>query len=367
MKRFIHATGWVGFPALLMLFPCVAQAGDEQLEQVIRDWQARRRIATTAEYRAEGTRTDMPGIFDDWPKKKHVTPISFTWLFDFHRNRCRKEALQHFFFLPLSAYAPLYRVEAYDGRRMLIYEPREKNTNAVRTPSEAQPDLTEQTEDYLNLFFSYFEDPVFLAHGLVKTRQGRPLPKAFLSPLDAADFVLNGEGEIGGTRCLVLRTKPDPADRVQEYWVDPTRCSAVLRYSSYTAEVPLAQFDITYKATQWGWLPEGWTYTDYDYRPAKKGTVCILFAFTVKNIAINPAVSGEEFRIDRKPGMILLKNASNKSYRVRDDGSLEDFIETDGQPRRLYLGWSLGIMVVFVLGGLAALGIRRRRRRKVAS
>ena len=270
----------------LLLLPRGLDGGDMELAKVLGDWQARQRIAIAAEYKVKGTRTDLAGRFGESPKEDHSGTMKIRWLFNFGHNWLRKEMSQEMFFDSLNVYAPTFKVEAYDGQQMALYEPREKNTSSYYTPIEGQPDLYRQSKDYMTSVLGFLDDPILLAHGLVTSNRVRPTPNHLIVNLNAADFAVYGKSNSGGIDCVIVRTRPDRYGSQGEYWVDPARSSAIVRYTRFRKDQPFAKFDIDYQETKSGWLPSHWVYTDYFFDASNKGKVATIYELSVASITI---------------------------------------------------------------------------------
>lgn len=344
----------------------LAQSSETDLTTAIRDWQSRQEIARSVKYEANGTCTFPAGRFGESPKEDFTCELRDAWLLHFANNWARKEQNRQEFFPERNVFAPTYRKQVYDGENYVTYAPRERNTSTSYTPSAKQPDVMQLQASQLNLFLSDQDLPVFFAHGVIPTRQATIRANHLVLPLQSSQFSAHGRGEHDGVVCVILRSGPDPYGGLYEYWVDQNQRSAIRSYTHSIEGKSRTHFDVRYKKTEWGWLPDSWIFTWYDL----DGKINEVDRLTVTSISINPEVVKGDFQIPLTPGRVVAKSGEGPTnyYRVSSDGVLIDFVEADSQSGTSLMRWVLGSVVALAMIVLAlTIVIVRRTIRKQAS
>lgn len=345
-------------------------------------WQARQKAVRTARYVVSGTVEFLrPDVHDDppIPAGEQTKPFTATVLLDLHDNRCRIEfshdwpardgkvrkrsGIVTFNGVEARQGRPREIVEAQGGFDILISKKAPDGVTGGAPPSELWPML--------------------FAHGVIPTIH-QPIDLHRLTrPLSSDDFVSHGRHALRGIPCQLLRTEPLMGSKanIDEYWVQPERRSAVVRYVSLTDDKPWLRLDIDWGESEAGWMPRKWTHAYYT--PDGKN-LTRLHTLKVDRFEVNPTVSDADFTIPAVPGMkevivaeyppegvrVQPGHVGRRTYRIADDG---EWILTDSQGWKALDGtpiplpsrwgwwpWAVG-GVGLVLGGWAVYRWRRRR------
>ena len=119
--------------------------------------------------------------------------------------------------------------------------------------------------------------------------------------------------QLDGRRCTVVGNSSGPLRR--EFWVDPTRDCAILRYVLTHSGKPVFQIDATYKLHEGiGWLPSAWR---IDSRVAAEFSTA---SSVVTDCQINPAIDIAEFQPKFPAGTMVTDSQTDSEYLVKSDG-----------------------------------------------
>jgi hypothetical protein len=253
---------------------CASGAGDDVVEKMKRDFDARYKRFGRVRYQLEGTGSTTKGTVsalmaykDPMPAADTSWPEQVLWVVDFANARFRKEARGYIFHLEKGVLANCGQFEVFDGKRQATFDPRELNTSLVKTPGPMQPDVYLQNQTNTRGFFLYCDYPILFAHGIVPSRSGQVNLLALRDDDRWNWFVHTGDATIDGRTCAILRYRNpnDPGTVFDEYWVDLEKTSAVIRWKSYYSESssPTQQLEVDYQRSDHGWLPDRWTATAY--------------------------------------------------------------------------------------------------------
>jgi hypothetical protein len=364
-----------------------AQTVDPRLAKVFADWEKRQQGIIRVRYSVAGEVVLPKGSFNNDPDLNHRgkgdfpaddlrSQSKFTLLLDFEKNRFRIESSGKVMHLGKGQLIPRVTTHVFDGASFKAAIPRLQNSDAVFKPAPLDPDVAVATGvlDHLTMESNYW--PLFLGHGIVPTVH-TPLKDNQLrfSP-EAKYWNIFGEGVHKGQRCLVLRTKvfPGPSPHFDEYWVDVSRGSAVVKQVSFSNGKPLFDWDIQYQRTALGWLPRNWTWASY-----LRGKAHSLETMHLQDFSFDPVISDQDFDIAIEPGMIVVKAdytgnqehdnapAAVKKYRISDNGDWNEIVRGVEQkpaasPRTWWLISSLAALAM--ISGLLILAWRSKRRPK---
>lgn len=322
------------------------------LQQVRADWQGRLRRTESMFYRLVGTATKLKGtvvdandpdlppgvdVGDGYPKEDYTHACNVTWLFDLKHNLFRKEVEDQSFSVPMLIWCPSFKVEGFDGSHFWTYAPKDGRNSSEQCPNRHKVDIAIQTDHRTVWNFTAFDQPVLMAHGLF------PLSGVFehrnLRGLSVDHLTLQsvGTARIDQRVCWVARALPPGSDRAEpgydQFWIDPQRQSAVLRWERYFRGKIYARLEIDYQETAHGWLPRGWKTTWYKAE-VDPPTVVSMYRTIVEELKVNESPKRSEFEMPLKPGMLILdKTADYRTYRVAADGkTLEDFRPRNAPP-----------------------------------
>jgi hypothetical protein len=337
-----------------------------ELNKILRDWEYRRLQTRSMSYSLKGrgviprgTHTgdpDLPPEFKgrEVPSADHSFPLAINLSVDFVNNLARCEVKRESFYINKGSFIPDHEISLYDGKRLKRHTPRESNTNDQHPPSKAQPDLWEDVGS--NHFFPQDVFPLFFVHGRIPSGGG-PDPTKLNDSLDPSLFRMAGYGEYAGRKCTILRaTIHERSNTVDEFWIDETRRSAILRWVRMVKGRTLFNSNVGYPETGSALWPESCDWTWYNMR---RGAVLNSFSLKVTDFKLNPDLDPADFRAEPTPGTVV----ANKEgvFKVQDDGSLTRFLFNHEQPPPSSW-WSSRWVILVIVVGVAALGVFLWRR-----
>jgi hypothetical protein len=180
----------------------------------------------------------------------------------------------------------------------------------------------------------------------------------------------------GGVPCQVIRTQALKLSTTSydEFWVDPARDSAIVRYVMYSGKNIFNNIDMQYQKTPHGWLPKQWVFTHYS------GTMpSVIYRMHVESWSANPGMSDADFDIPTAPGMIVEETvldetnhplvnpkSATRVYRYGEDGSRTEIPDSYGRPRSLgkethWWYWAAGGVIVLIAAGFLIWRVLRNR------
>ncbi|HZU36139.1 MAG TPA: hypothetical protein VFA18_09530 [Gemmataceae bacterium] len=325
------------------------------------------------------TITNRPLVPESPPRDKAV-PNNFTFGLDIAGGRYRidQTTRERFHAGKREAWYTRATVCAFDGKATQQATPHQPDMPPELARGLQNPDARIITGNVRAGVLAYDYWPLLFGHGIIPTWLFGPVPGARLRRLpEARTLSVAGHAHYQDRDCLVLRTRPMRLGIViyDEYWVDPERQSAVLRYATYAGGKADTDLEMTYARTALGWLTQRWTYT---FRP--NGRTKFYNQMRVQQTEFNPALDDETFKVDLKPGMIVVKQVmggkadnpvqppltARAYYEVEDDGGLR-LLKTQLAPERH--GWPAYVwaLIGLVCALLALLGGRLWYRRRAAS
>jgi hypothetical protein len=387
MKTAFYRIFSVCLAGLCLFFPALsslrAQPNAEQVERVFRDWQKRQERMQRIRYvvrgeciRPKGSYTDEMGrpLVPPQPPRDIAEKQDTVFLLDISGQRFRMERDHQTYWDRDKKLVPCLATTVFDSQSSYTAIPREENASAgyIREPSEADVTISKNDAGYrpLKAVNAYWLSPLLIAHGIVPQLAAAP---SFVDKLDIDDFIAQGQAVYDGKPCLVLRTFPTPAGTAKcfdEYWVDLTRDSAVLRHSQYINDKLLTDAEIVYQQTSRGWLPQRWVGTTRDYT---KGNIINLTRLNVQEFNIDPLVSDRDFQVDIKPGMLISVTEytplsqtnqlgiQRTMYRVDANGHWREIGKESNSPLRSLWGRLLSLAAIIAVIALAYLLWRRLR------
>lgn len=396
MKTVLYVICLVSLAGLgASLAPCslFAQPSNGQVERVFRDWQMRHDTIQRMRYLVKGqsiiprgSATDDMGkaLEPPEPAKDIAQKQDTVLLLDIPGTRFRMEQETQFYNYGQKKLLPLHKITIFDGNTLYGEIPREVNAQAgyVRQPLEPDLCISKNYAAYrpLKAINAYWLSPLLFAHGLVPQLAAAP---SFLDKLDIDDFNVRGQAVHAGKTCLVLRTFPVPSGTARcfdEYWVDVSRDSAVLRHLAYMNDKLLTDLDVSYQQTTHGWIPLSWVGITRDYT---KGNLINVTRLRAQEFSFEPLVAESDFRVDVKPGMVILEDdfgspkveqgslrPQRKSYQVATDGHWQEIGMQSGLPvASTWRRWlSLAeIVVVITVGYSVVRRVKRGLRRRCSS
>lgn len=358
-----------------------APQANADLATVFKDWQSRQGILKSARYVVTGT-TEYKD--KDLPPGNPLRPRRYVLLLDLVKKHYRFDETQDAIYMngvedPAKwEYRTRISTSAYDGKLLQKYRHRKAN--------RIDEDLSDLSIGKGNLGphagLGNEVWPIFFAHGIVPTVHSPLLVDKWLLSHDPEEFDLAGRQMLRAQNCLLVRTDPvgGSGSLSDEFWIDPGRKSAILRYVYFTGTDPWSRFDISWKDTPHGWWVDRWSEAW-----STGGRVQRITRFRVESFEANPIISKGDFTLPAEPGMKVTvgerppigkgldpTKGALTTYRISPSGAWDEvsakgFTTTDGKElpperRRRWIAWTLG-------GGAATIGVLlfylRRRRRKI--
>jgi hypothetical protein len=369
-----------------------AQGPAVSLDRIFEGWQKRQERVQRIRYTVVGQSIVPKGSQPDGfgnpvpnnPPQDVPCDQNITFLLDMARQRFRMELESGVYMVGAKAVAPRVSVTTFDGRDMMCAMPRDKNTSSVHTPAPLDPDLmvSRNYKKYhpLTTVVAYYQSPLLFAHGFLPRYIEMP---TFNGALDPDDFIVRGQVTRDGRRLTIVKTFPfreSTETSWDEFWVDTGRDFIVVRQLAYSNDKPIIDLDITYQQTNVGWLPEHWTGTTRS--PA--GKVINVTHQRVKEFVIDPAANDADYRLEARPGMVVMENDypdpkdvkagpgfERKMFRVADSGSWMEIDAGTRLPgeqqrswlRRHWLALTIGLFAALLLGAGWLWAVWRKRRR----
>ncbi len=299
MKR-SYSLSWAAAYVLIYTHTAFAQGGTETVRSVLKDWESRQRRATALSCEATGTTTFAKGCFNDNPSVRrqkgedvpaadYSFPTAYKWLFALKEDHTRKE-VQTQVFWEGKEWIPRTEVICLDGSSIKVFRPKDANP----IPKGAA-ELTIQKADFARFVFEPIDKPLFLTCGVVFTPNVVRAPGHLTVPVAPKEFIYHGTGSIAGRQHVILRTHARKGQFL-EYWVDPTKESAVARAITYTRDGKVfMQTEIEYKKISWGWVPDSWRFSSC-MRVA--GEPNRLDHVQVTRLTMNPETTLADFRFE---------------------------------------------------------------------
>ncbi len=368
IKKLVIFGSWpkaiLGSCVLALSMEIVATAQDN-VQRIVEDWQRRQEKMSIVKYVYEGDcvvpKGSMTGhamlgedVKGEVPPEDYRYKRQFVLLLDFERNRVRREVREERLWLPDGRFYPAFNVHLFDGTSFQHYMPAKENWPGGRPPHRYQVELDLQTDRYSAFVIENIDFPIFFAHGIFPSRTASISPALLRIPLERDWFGYHGEAPTRDGQCTVLRTQAFHSGSFGEYWVDPTRESAVIRYVAHSKGRPTHTADISHRNTEHGWMPEKWTLSRFD----SKGGLERTETCEIKLFEPNATVEASDFHMDRIPGMLVSDVAANKSYRVGEPGKPDVDVavllaqdQSGANPwgwRAIVFGASLGLAIMIL-------------------
>jgi hypothetical protein len=356
--------------AVLACGPALAQAPDPQVERILAAWRGRQERFQSVRYRVageiilpKGSAVDDSGqhVGDDVPPHDISCDLQRVLLLDFKNNRHRLEEKKQICNPRTGLFHPEMTIIVCDGKTLTGLTPREENTSPNYHPAPENPDVTITSGNLEKIRFPAVLIPLFLGHGIVNAgRTASNRPGRLKSTPNAEEFSVQGTAVHEGRPCVVVRTEAQRNDRgalFDELWIDVERDGAVVRQADINEGQVLSSFDIRYRQTPQGWLPDSWDYVvGWSEKP---GRTQIAERIHVEEVTADPPVSDADFRVDVRPGMkihqttltgtgpISEEDISTKTFRVGPDGTWNEVVNgVEQPPSRPWLWWAAGLLLI---------------------
>ena len=317
-----------------------AEEVDPRLAKVFADWKARQAKFESIRYHLlgevvnpKGCAPTPGGTESNTPPSDLKYPARRTVLLDFTTGRHRMEEEEIQIDFATMKRHPASKLWVYDGKAIAAYRPREKNTHPTEGVKENQPEVGVGKGYFGMAAWNAAYWPLFAGHGGVASYDVPILPGKPLV-LPKVEFMkVQGPATHRRRACLVVQTQPRDKCH-EEWWVDPARESAVVRYQMFLSGKPYVDAEIEHERTDRGWLPKSWTYTIWW---TESGHARLLERMTVEKRDIDPVVQAGDFQVPQWPGMLVAHQnhpaptpgqpylpASRQDYRVEEDGRLRE-------------------------------------------
>jgi hypothetical protein len=290
---------------------CHAQgkAPDPRIIKILSDWEKRQNNLAAIKYEIQGELVTPKGTATDdfgkllvpaTPSMDISCPLKGVYLFHFSSGRFRIEISQQRYSSTAQQFYPSVKNVAFNGSVVKVAAPREANSNAIHSPPPEAPDVAIFTGNLRGFQFEREYYPLFFAHGIVPTAEQQIATGRFKEKLNANYLHVHGRSVHAGRSCLVVRTETLQlaTSSFEEFWVDEARESAVVRYSSFSGNYPFTDTVIEYAKSARGWLPKGWTHTNFNRSGAH-----LQWRMRVENMTLEPSFADSDFDIEIEPGM----------------------------------------------------------------
>jgi hypothetical protein len=361
-------------------WPALAQDAAPEVREMFAEWKKRLGRVNIVRYQVAGELVFPKGCFttdaqgkplkSPLPRTDVACPKKYSLLLDLSTDRFRLDAEEHFYSIQTETVIRTHGgVSAFGGKELqseILWQP-----NTGRMANDPDVDIGSGNLRGAPIPSEYW--PIFFGHGIIPTATENVIPGRFQPPLEEDEFLFHGRGVHAGRNCVVIRTEAKQFSAVgyDEYWADPDREGAVLRYVSYLGGKAVVDIDISYQQGPHGWLPHHWTMVRRD----KTGQTMRVERLRVEEVIPDVPVQDADFQVEIKPGMLVRRidyggsgpalKMQIKMFRVDEDGSWIEIGKSPEQRRRwlAFVWWGAG------LGGLALLAwlaLRRRRRQRGA-
>jgi hypothetical protein len=324
-------------------------AGEGSMKTIYGDWQDRRKRARSVRYEIVGEVTSLKGCFStifkgapgvsdiirhlgDVPPRDITNPWAISFTADFSRGKVRIDRREHLLVWDNKEFEKTgFRLNVtaniFDGNaaKTLRKDPdgSGRDEAGMVMPDASSRLVLQETAAADTIYVRVQELPILLGHGYIPTAPNVSLSSLFRSDT-FSDLIPAGTAAIGDIECTVLRSKPTSGKSAvfREYWVDPSRDSAIVRSRTISQDCLLDTVDIHYEKTALGWLPQSWVC--YEYLAKTKGDISQRFQFTVKNRVLEPELDSQTFDVPLVPGMLVVdeRNSAYSLSRVNKDGRL---------------------------------------------
>jgi hypothetical protein len=305
-------------------------------------------------------------VHGDIPPEDYTFTQKITLSLDFEKNWVRKEIEEERLWLEDGKFYPVYEVRLYDGKDFQEYKPAKKNRIGGQPPQPYQVELDLQTERYSQFTFENSEYPLFFAHGVFPSGNATISPKLLRIPRDPGWFSYHGHAPSKDRECVILRTRAHSNGAYSEYWIDPSQESGVVRWILYSKEHPTAAIDTSYRKTQAGWIPDKWTWVQFD----PTGNTRLTNRYELVNFEPNAVLQKRDFHVERTPGMIVNDVTKDRVYQVGQPGQPDidiAMLRAAEKPssQRSRWAWRIGLSLVVGLGTASGVWWLRYRRSTV--
>ena len=356
---------------------------DDVVDQVVKHWNARVKMADRVKYELSGTATYLTawmGEFDepatgktaakgdrqpDIPLADTTFPVTATWLLDFPNGLLRKEYRDGVYNREKRRFRPFLQVDAFNGNQLKEFNPRAKNAEIGNPLHPAGADIVLVRRDDVNWFFTGTDFPVLMAHGLFWLRPGalREVDVSTLSKLTLVERIQEPTGEIVVVAARnVLESSIGSTEVVKQFWVDLAKGGAITRYEQSSNSVVSCRITIEWMKQGELWLPQSWVDTMF----GAQDVPWAYYRWHVDKVEIDPTLHRDLFEIPYEPGMIVENRETRERFRVGDDGRKLISMTSRGnalikKPGSRF-GWWFSLGVLGVGGALIVAYVRRRQR-----
>ena len=374
-----------GFVAFLLLPHGTADGQEEtdvRLQKILADWK-KRRSYPPVQYEVQGKSVSLKeNVVEYNTSKKRAPPFepkdtNLEWnvrlLLDVKTQRHKFEEERDIFNVSKGKATREITVTAFDGAMMTSKA--RKNVDGKETKLyQDSPDVAITTGNLAGFLFSGQLAPLFASHGAVAfPPQEFLIPGKLDSDPDTSLMTVHGKDVFEGHVCIVIRSYPGGDKNFQEFWIDASRESALLRWISYGGGFPGLEFQARYQKQGPFWLVNSWT---YEIRSSS------VYRFNVVKTTVLTEVAESEFRLPIEPGMLVTRghNPPDKNPLKKDGaGKREHYrVDASGQeapvyfekgveyPRSNLAFWLVGGALVAALSLIAFAGRRWRKGRASA-
>jgi hypothetical protein len=345
----------------------IKQSGE--VERILADWQKRQEQIKRIKYTISGEWITPKGSWTGTPGSRPgvdppadiVQPQRFVVILDLEKRRLREESAERVFAYGAQEMQDRACTYTYDGKDLWRLYPRPGVNPHMR---ETDPDLEigrgAPSKTMLMGCQATCGPAVLFGSGLIWLVKGGA---DYGQVLDADDFRVHGHAIYEGRPCTILRTfpmTPTVSKPFDEFWVDTSRQSAIVRYVFYKNfgkdNILDSETNITYQQTAHGWLPLRWK--DVFYGLNGPGPIN---RRQVDEVIVDPPLSDADFQLQPQPGMIVSEfemgtaengrstRANEKHFRVSEEGRLIAIVNGRELPNQR---WTMLWLSAFLAAGV---------------
>jgi hypothetical protein len=285
----------------------------ESLKKVFSDWHGRQHWFESVQCEVGGKHKVPKGAYTDFagialqnkgnafgkplPENDLEGEFFYSILLDLAKGRHRRKDQEQIFHSNNSKLNPRIGEDTFDGSVMKCLMPKEKNPLLG-----GAPEMTIVSGNMANGAFQLPYYPVFFSLGRISTVRNPILPGQLRKQQPREELFLHGKGRHQERNCLILRTQPvgTPPSTVEEFWVDPEREGAIVRYLCLTDERPRAEVSVRYQMAHGHWFADAWRTTVYG-----GGKPLYIHDGRVTKVAVNTKLADADFSLQTKTGMLV--------------------------------------------------------------
>lgn len=345
--------------ACFMFLPEIVSAQEPKsnatIDKIYRDWEARWESIGMADYRVHGSELIPKGSRSREGKILPTEDIEreegFRFVLDLRLQRHRLEPYSDVINFETGILEEKrYSIVVFNGSEVKWFVPPkdEDHDDVVGKAGIIEGNMRAQgfQQEYWPLFFGHGSVPAFsIVHAL---------PGRYHVTPDREDVEIRGTARWKGRPCVLLRRLPTKigVETYDEYWIDTSRNSAIVRSTSHANGKVITDIQIQYEETDYGWMPKNWTLGRY----TRGGETIMFKRMNIQSRKFNPKLSDDVFEINFPRGTPV--NVS--TYEGHPDhvfspipANTTSYIEGEINPFSwtwlLFIGIAIGVLVIACL------------------